>query len=117
MKQEVLAEKLRVARARRGLTIAEASRGAGVERHTLRDLELARRTPAYPTLHKLATFYDMDVAELMVEEVEPSPKATALPETAGTVEERRTVPKGPPPSTMEELLTRAGVENNYLAMS
>jgi len=59
----------------------------------------------------------MDVAELMVEEVEPSPKATALPETAGTVEERRTVPKGPPPSTMEELLTRAGVENNYLAMS
>ena len=55
-------------RARRGLTIGAASEGVGVERHTLRDLELGRRSPTYPTLFKISTFYDVPVEELMEDE-------------------------------------------------
>jgi transcriptional regulator with XRE-family HTH domain len=37
----------------------------GVERHTLRDLELGRRTPQYPTLQKIAKGYGVPIGHLL----------------------------------------------------
>ena len=75
--QGALAEKLRILRARKGVTISKASKAARVERHTLRDLELGERTPTYPTLYKLASYYDVPVEELMIEEGKARPKEDA----------------------------------------
>ena len=61
MIQSTLAEALRVIRARKGLTLAEASELIGVNRHTLRDLELGKREPYGPTLRKLASGYGVSV--------------------------------------------------------
>src|SRR5215203_6847571 len=64
--QRSLAERLRVLRARKGLSLLAASEELGVDRHTLRDLELGRgRTPRYPTLAKIAEGYDVPVEDLL----------------------------------------------------
>jgi transcriptional regulator with XRE-family HTH domain len=64
--QKSLAARLRVLRARRGLSLLAASEELGVDRHTLRDLELGRgRTPRYPTLAKIAEGYDVPVEDLL----------------------------------------------------
>jgi transcriptional regulator with XRE-family HTH domain len=81
MKQESLAERLRILRARRGISVKQASEEIGVEWHTLRDLELGRRTPYYPTLNKIAEGYGVPVEDLM-EEPELAGKAEA-PEEEG----------------------------------
>ncbi len=67
MKQESLAELLRILRARRGLSVKQASEQIGVEWHTLRDLELGRRKAYYPTLNKIAEGYGVPVEELLEE--------------------------------------------------
>ena len=84
MKQESLAERLRILRARRGISVKQASEQIGVEWHTLRDLELGRRKPYYPTLNKIAEGYGVPVEELLDLEKEPvlSGKAEA-PKEAG----------------------------------
>jgi transcriptional regulator with XRE-family HTH domain len=69
MMQESLAERLRVLRAQRGLSLTEASAKIGVNRHTLRDLELGKREPYGPTLRKLAEGYNVPVARLLEETV------------------------------------------------
>ena len=67
--QRSLAERLRVLRARKGLSLLAASEELGVDRHTLRDLELGRgRTPRYPTLAKIAEGYDVPVEDLLEKE-------------------------------------------------
>lgn len=67
--QRSLAERLRVLRARKGLSLLAASEELGVDRHTLRDLELGRgRTPRYPTLAKIAEGYDVPVEDLLEDE-------------------------------------------------
>jgi transcriptional regulator with XRE-family HTH domain len=76
MIQSTLAEALRVIRARKGLTLAEASELIGVNRHTLRDLELGKREPYGPTLRKLASGYGVSVEELLNVEA-PAPKGDA----------------------------------------
>ena len=61
-----LAEKLRLLRARQGLSLLAASEQLGLDRHTLRDLELGRgRTPRYPTLAKIAQGYEVPVEDLL----------------------------------------------------
>jgi transcriptional regulator with XRE-family HTH domain len=66
MMQVSLAEKLRVLRAQKGLTLVEASERLGVDRHTLRRLELGGgRRPQYPTLTKIAEGYGVPVEELL----------------------------------------------------
>ena len=61
-----LAEKLRLLRARKGLSLLAASEQLGLDRHTLRDLELGRgRTPRYPTLAKIAQGYEVPVEDLL----------------------------------------------------
>jgi transcriptional regulator with XRE-family HTH domain len=64
--QIYLAEKLRILRARKGLSLLAASEQLGIDRHTLRDLELGRgRTPRYPTLAKIAEGYEVPVEDLL----------------------------------------------------
>jgi transcriptional regulator with XRE-family HTH domain len=62
-----LAERLRVLRAREGLTLNEASAKIGVNRHTLRDLELGKREPYGPTIRKIAEAYNVSLAQLLEE--------------------------------------------------
>jgi transcriptional regulator with XRE-family HTH domain len=79
MTQTSLAERLRILRAQKGLSVAQASEKIGVARHTLRDLELGRREPHYPTLSKIAKGYSIPVEELLEEPAVP----------LGEAEERR----------------------------
>jgi transcriptional regulator with XRE-family HTH domain len=63
-----LAERLRVLRAQEGLTLNEASVKIGVNRHTLRDLELGKREPYGPTIRKIAEAYNVPLAQLLEEQ-------------------------------------------------
>jgi transcriptional regulator with XRE-family HTH domain len=69
MMQGSLAERLRVLRARRGLTLIEAAEKAGVGRDTLSDLERGNRHPVMPTLAKIAQGYGVPVEDLLEEDV------------------------------------------------
>jgi transcriptional regulator with XRE-family HTH domain len=71
MMQPLLAERLRVIRAQRGLTVVQAAEKIGIDRHTLRDLELGRRRPNFETMEKVAKGYGVSVGDL-VEEGEPA---------------------------------------------
>jgi transcriptional regulator with XRE-family HTH domain len=82
MTQGSLAERLRVLRAQHGLSLTEASEKIGVNRHTLRDLELGKREPYGPTIRKIAEGYSVPVARLLEE---PVPLAKA-PRGAGRAE-------------------------------
>jgi transcriptional regulator with XRE-family HTH domain len=62
-----LAERLRVLRAQRGMTLVEAAEQAGVGRDTLSDLERGRRHPVMPTLAKIAQGYGVPVEDLLEE--------------------------------------------------
>ena len=98
MKQSSLAETLRVLRAREGLTLVEASEKIGINRQTLRELELGARNPYYPTLEKIAQGYGLTVEELMVPyhehepEGEPVGAGKAKAPQAGQSEEGRIHP-------------------------
>jgi transcriptional regulator with XRE-family HTH domain len=69
MMQGSLAERLRVLRAQHGLSLTEASEKIGVNRHTLRDLELGKREPYGPTIRKITEAYGVPVARLLAEPV------------------------------------------------
>jgi transcriptional regulator with XRE-family HTH domain len=69
MTQGSLAEKLRVLRAREGLSLTEAAARAGVTRDTLSDLEHGKRQPYMPTLSKIAAGYGVPVEGLLEEPV------------------------------------------------
>jgi transcriptional regulator with XRE-family HTH domain len=82
MMQGSLAERLRILRARKGLTLTEASERIGITRHTLRSLERGGQDPHYPTLRKISEGYDVPVEELLGE---PLPLGEASPETGPKV--------------------------------
>ena len=67
--QGLLAERLRILRAREGLTLTEASERIGITRHTLSSLERGGQEPHYPTLHKIADGYGIAVEDLLEEPV------------------------------------------------
>jgi len=85
MMQGSLAERLRILRAREGLTLTEASERIGITRHTLSSLERGGQEPHYPTLAKIAKGYGVPVEELLEE---PVPLAEA-PQETGRLEEER----------------------------
>src|SRR5215211_4357173 len=85
MMQGSLAERLRILRAREGLTLTEASERIGITRHTLSSLERGGQEPHYPTLAKIAKGYGVPVEELLQE---PVPLAEASQETGRLEEER-----------------------------
>ena len=67
--QNILARKLRVFRAERGLTLREAEDVTGVDKDTLSKLERGLRRPFDVTLGKLAKGYGVDVEDLLEEPV------------------------------------------------
>lgn len=69
MVQESLAHKLRVLRAKRGLTLREAASLSGVAKETISDIERGLRHPHDPTLAKIAKGYGLPVEELLEEPV------------------------------------------------
>jgi transcriptional regulator with XRE-family HTH domain len=87
MTQKSLADRLRLLRAQRGLTVKDAAQQVGVDRHTLRRIELGTQEAQYPTLAKIADGYDVPVEELLEEPVAAG-KAEA-PE-AGPADQRNT---------------------------
>jgi transcriptional regulator with XRE-family HTH domain len=83
MMQKSLAAKLRLLRAQRGLTLKDASAQLGVDRHTLRRIELGTQQAQYPTLLKIARGYAIDVEDLLdLGDEPPAPKAEAPQLTA-----------------------------------
>ncbi len=78
MMHESLAAKLRLLRAREGLTLIEAAGKIGIGRDTLSDLERGHRRPVMPTLAKIAEGYGVPVEELL-EEPALAGKAEAPP--------------------------------------
>jgi len=80
MTQEMLARKLRVLRAERGITLHEAEELTGVTRETLGALEHGQRGAYTSTLQKIADGYGVTIGELMQEE-EP----TVVPQSAGVL--------------------------------
>jgi transcriptional regulator with XRE-family HTH domain len=91
MVHESLAQRLRVLRAKKGWTLVEAARHAGVGRDTLSDLERGRQHPVMPTVAKLAKGYGVPVEELLEE-----------PVLAGKAE----APETGPEETFEEMMAR-----------
>jgi transcriptional regulator with XRE-family HTH domain len=89
MMQGSLAERLRILRAREGLTLTEASERIGITRHTLSSLERGGQEPHYPTLAKIAKGYGVPVEELLGEPVPlgEAPREAGPPEKSE--EERR----------------------------
>ena len=76
-KAEALAERLRLLRARRGLTQTETARRAGIPRQLLSGLErMTRPRPEPATLEKLATALGVTVEQLRGHEALPEPGAT-----------------------------------------
>ena len=69
MTQKSLADRLRLLRAQRGLTVKDAAQQVGVDRHTLRRIELGTQGAQYPTLAKIADGYGVPVQELLEEPV------------------------------------------------
>jgi transcriptional regulator with XRE-family HTH domain len=67
MMQKSLADRLRLLRAQRGLTVKDAAQQVGVDRHTLRRIELGTQEAQYPTLAKIAKGYGVPVEELIEE--------------------------------------------------
>jgi transcriptional regulator with XRE-family HTH domain len=67
MMQKPLATKLRLLRAQRGLTVKDAAGQLGVDRHTLRRIELGTQEAQYPTLAKIAKGYGVPVKDLLEE--------------------------------------------------
>jgi transcriptional regulator with XRE-family HTH domain len=65
MPQEMLAKKLRVLRAERGLSLRAASKVTGVDIHTLSATEKGKHMPWDQTLAKIARGYGVPVDELV----------------------------------------------------
>ena len=65
MTQAMLANKLRVLRAERGLSLRKASQLTGVDIHTISDTEKGEHMPWDHTLAKLAKGYGVPVSELV----------------------------------------------------
>src|SRR5215207_3798847 len=69
MMQGLLAMRLRVLRAKRGLSLTQAAERAGIQRQTLALLERGERHPHDPTLAKIAQGYGVPVEDLLEEPV------------------------------------------------
>src|SRR4051812_49100292 len=113
MMQTSLAEVLRVLRARKGYSLAEAAQRAHVTPETLSDLEKGKRKPYMPTLSRIARGYDVPVETLLSEstpEGEALPKVEALPDLLSPENEQRFLEE------MGKKLDQAGTATRYLAL-
>jgi transcriptional regulator with XRE-family HTH domain len=67
MMHRSLPQKLRILRAKEGLTLVDAAKRIGIGRDTLSDIERGNQQPVFPTLAKIARAYDVDIEELLEE--------------------------------------------------
>src|SRR5215210_1078716 len=88
MVQESLAHKLRVLRAKRGLTLREAASLSGVAKETISDIERDLRHPHDPTLAKIAKGYGLPVEELLEEPVAAGKAEASRPSSEPEVPRR-----------------------------
>ena len=65
MRRGSLDKRLRILRAERGYSLTNASEKIGIDRHTLRQLELGEREPYYGTLRKIAAGYGVEIEDLV----------------------------------------------------
>jgi transcriptional regulator with XRE-family HTH domain len=119
-----LAERLRVLRAQRGLSLTEAAGRAGIQRQTLAFLERGERRPHTPTLAKIAAAYGVPVEELLEleepalagkAEAPPSPEQLRLNDVLLEEERRSELSLEDMPETLAELLERRGTATRHLA--
>jgi transcriptional regulator with XRE-family HTH domain len=88
MMEGLLPGRLRLARARKGLTLRQAAEVIGVSKDTLSELERGKRHPHPSTLYKIAQGYGVSVEELLeLEEPVLAGKAEALPGAGGSGDE------------------------------
>ena len=93
-----------------------ASEQQGVDRHTLRDLELGQgRTPRYPTLAKIAEGYGVDVEELLEEPVSlvEGSQLDADIKQQGAVAQRSMEEYGATPESLKDPQKRARMDKNF----
>ena len=100
MTHESLARKLRILRAARGITLAEAEELTGVTRETLGALEHGQRGAYTSTLEKIARGYGVTVSALLSEVEEPEAELALAGSSPGKVEAPREA--GPPEKSEEE---------------
>ncbi len=86
--RSVLAENLRVLRAKQNLNIKDAASKVGITRETLRDLENGVRDPYPPTLGRIAAGYGISVRDLLSPAEEPVAAGKAEASEAGPASER-----------------------------
>jgi transcriptional regulator with XRE-family HTH domain len=84
--QSTLAQKLRLLRAERGLTLRQAEKRTGVDKDTLSKLERGVRHPYDITLSKIAHGYGVPVEELLGEPALAKPGKADAPRGEDTVE-------------------------------
>jgi transcriptional regulator with XRE-family HTH domain len=89
MTHEALARKLRILRAARGITLAEAEELTGVTRETLGALEHGQRGAYTSTLEKIARGYGVTVSALLSEVEEPEAELALAGSSPGKVEAPR----------------------------
>jgi transcriptional regulator with XRE-family HTH domain len=89
MTHESLARKLRILRAARGITLAEAEELTGVTRETLGALEHGQRGAYTSTLEKIARGYGVTVSALLSEVEEPEAELALAGSSPGKVEAPR----------------------------
>jgi transcriptional regulator with XRE-family HTH domain len=82
MTDNLLPGRLRLARARKGLTLRQAAEVIGVSKDTLSELERGRRHPHPSTLYKIAQGYGVSIGELLELE-EPALAGKAEAPSAG----------------------------------
>jgi transcriptional regulator with XRE-family HTH domain len=91
MTQGSLATRLRVLRARRGLSLTDAANLAGIQRQTLAKLERGGTRPHDVTLSKIAAAYEVPVEALLEEPAlagkDEAPDTGQAQPSTGTVEE------------------------------
>jgi XRE family transcriptional regulator, regulator of sulfur utilization len=68
---KLVGENLRAARTRRGLSLSEVARQAGIGKGTLSELEAGNRNPTLETLYALATVLGLPLGRLLAAEPEP----------------------------------------------
>jgi transcriptional regulator with XRE-family HTH domain len=120
MMQGSLAEKLRVLRARMGLSLTEAASRAGVTRDTLSDLEHGKRHPYMPTLSKIAAGYGVPVEDLLEEpalagKAEAPTEAGQSDKTTGEESTAHDVARGKTPRQADPDRVRAIMEQGFSA--
>jgi transcriptional regulator with XRE-family HTH domain len=105
-----LDKRLRVLRAERGYSLTNASERIGIDRHTLRQLELGEREPYYGTLRKIAAGYGVEIEDLVETPAEDAQEAPRERAPSAPVTKSETVARPPRKEDLSHQDPRPGAE-------